>query len=60
MSIKNTPTGMHLLLSCGHWSNEMHPASSILDFPGEPIYCEECDDDRQLNINLQAFLYQSK
>jgi hypothetical protein len=44
------------LLACGHWSDWLHPASSVFDFPMVPVWCGGCRDSRCLDITLQALL----
>lgn len=52
-----TWTGYRPLLTCGHWGNAVHPQSSMWDFPADPWHCAACDELRQMDVRLQAALY---
>lgn len=52
------PELMDLRLGCGHW-HTVHVASSVFDFPADPVHCAVCNDLRQLAVNLQHRMAQS-
>ena len=51
-----TETTVKVLLTCGHYSEDAHQASSWFDFPDEPTDCKECGCERQMDLTLQAEL----
>jgi hypothetical protein len=44
------------LLACGHWGTPVHECSSTWDFPHEALFCEECNEERQMDVRLQHIL----
>ena len=51
-----TENTVKVLLTCGHYSEDAHQASSWFDFPDEPTDCKECGCERQMDLTLQAEL----
>tara|TARA_Y100000361_G_scaffold81336_1_gene71939 strand:- start:2706 stop:2945 length:240 start_codon:yes stop_codon:yes gene_type:complete len=51
-----TESTVKVLLTCGHYSGDVHQASSWFDFPDEPTDCKECGCERQMDLTLQAEL----
>jgi hypothetical protein len=43
-------------LTCGHFSVPVSVGSSWFDFPDDPINCCECNEERQMDLGLQAYL----
>jgi hypothetical protein len=49
--------GVRALLACGHYSEHLHPQSSVFDYPEDAIHCFKCNTERQLHVTLQTKLY---
>ena len=43
-------------LTCGHFSGPVSVGSSWFDFPDDPEHCPQCNEERQMDLGLQAYL----
>jgi len=44
-------------LACGHEAKVATGSILFNGDPGAPVFCPTCNDDRQLPVKMQAFLY---